>query len=192
MDIERRKERERDIFRSKRKSMSKKEVLRKSRKIQRKVESLPEFKDCENFSSYIDKKSENEVRTEELVRKWLGKKKTLVPYVHSGKLKLSPIWNFDFDLNKGSFGVLEPRKELKTSFPLESVELILVPGLAFDEKGNRLGYGGGYYDGLLRKIPKNSPSVGLAFESQISQEIPHDKNDEKVDIIVTENEVKLP
>lgn len=73
-------------------------------------------------------------------------------------------------LKKGIYAILEPVK--KTRIPLEEIDLVLVPGLAFDRNGNRLGRGKGYYDRFLKSLPKDTPCIGLAFDFQILPSLP--------------------
>ncbi|NUO83297.1 5-formyltetrahydrofolate cyclo-ligase [candidate division KSB1 bacterium] len=92
-------------------------------------------------------------------------------------------------LAPGAFGILEPSSARGACVlsNLEELDLVLVPGLAFDREGNRLGYGGGYYDRLLAEI--EAPKVALAFEVQIVDAIPAEPHDRHVNIVVTEREV---
>lgn len=86
----------------------------------------------------------------------------------------------------GAFGILEPSIECEDIS--EEVDLIIIPGLAFDLKGNRLGYGGGFYDRFLSKYP-NSKRVALCYDFQVFDEIPHEFFDEKVDLIISEEKI---
>ena len=85
---------------------------------------------------------------------------------------------------KGSYGLLEASPD----WPLIAPDVVLVPLLAFDDEGFRLGYGGGYYDRSLRALrdSKSVLAVGLAFAGQEITDLPHDANDEKLDWLVTE------
>ncbi|TET52762.1 MAG: 5-formyltetrahydrofolate cyclo-ligase, partial [Actinobacteria bacterium] len=73
------------------------------------------------------------------------------------------------------------------------LNVIIVPGVAFDKEHHRLGYGGGYYDRLIAEtrdpIPETPIFIGLAFEEQIVDKLPHNKHDQKVDFIITEKRV---
>ena len=91
------------------------------------------------------------------------------------------------ELRVGSYGILEPRIEKIRKTNVEDLELIIVPGIAFDKNGNRLGHGKGYYDRILGKT--NATKIGLAFEFQIVGKIPTNENDKPVDIIITEERV---
>ncbi len=132
-----------------------------------------------------------EVQTEALCERILKDKKTLVlprmkPARHS--LALHEVTDLNVDLLMNKYGIREPRPTLP-SRRVSDTQLILVPGLAFDEFGNRLGRGLGCYDRLLADATPDNTTVGLAFEAQIvgGMDIPEDENDIPVDVIVTES-----
>ena len=86
------------------------------------------------------------------------------------------------DLTVGAYGLAEPRE--KKIVPKEEIDLVLVPGLAFDEDGYRLGYGGGYYDRYLEDF--SGVSIGLCYEECRTDRLPRGEYDKKVDLVVTE------
>lgn len=88
------------------------------------------------------------------------------------------------DLKLGPRGIREPLSE--RTFPLEKIDLILVPGLAFDRKGRRLGRGGGHYDRILGRSACIGTIIGACFTSQILPEIPHENHDSLVSVLLTE------
>ena len=88
------------------------------------------------------------------------------------------------DLCVGYRGIREPKPECPVLVP-SGRDLILVPGTAFDRRGYRMGYGGGYYDRFLSMIPDSCVCAGLAFPEQIADEIPVDSYDCRLDIILT-------
>jgi 5-formyltetrahydrofolate cyclo-ligase len=90
------------------------------------------------------------------------------------------------ELKPGSFGVLESLKTSEKLSENEKLDLLIVPGVAFDQKGHRLGYGKGFYDRFLAK-KRFEKSVGLAYQLQIKESLPHEDHDEKVDEVITEN-----
>ena len=98
----------------------------------------------------------------------------------------SQIRSFD-DLQKGTFGILEPKPEAMNLVAPDELDLVLVPGIAFDKRGYRLGYGGGFYDAFLAQT--KSVKVGLAFDFQIVDLLPTREEDERVDLIVSEKTV---
>ena len=79
---------------------------------------------------------------------------------------------------------MEPDPDSPGPLPSQ-VDLVIVPGVAFDMRGGRLGFGGGYYDRLLRALPDDCARVALAYEVQLADEVPTDAHDERVGIIVT-------
>ncbi len=92
------------------------------------------------------------------------------------------------DLAPGTFGILEPDDLPHTRVDPGSIDVIAVPGVAFDRRGHRLGYGGGYYDRLLgHRTTRPRCVVGLAFDFQVLDELPHDADDEPMDWVVTES-----
>ena len=89
------------------------------------------------------------------------------------------------NLKEDKYGILEPTKDIEAMNKNE-LDLVIMPGLAFDTNGGRLGYGGGYYDKYLQKIAGNLSKVALAYDFQIVQEVPKEEHDIKVDYIITE------
>jgi len=92
---------------------------------------------------------------------------------------------------KAAFGIPEPIKKIELK-SLESLDLVIVPGIAFDRKGNRIGFGKGFFDKFLNKLPKKTLKVAIAFSSQIVNKTHAKKHDVKMDYIVTEKEVIQP
>jgi 5-formyltetrahydrofolate cyclo-ligase len=93
----------------------------------------------------------------------------------------------DGGLVTGAFGILEPAWQ-SPRVDLEDVDAILVPGVAFDRLGNRVGYGGGFYDRLLPRLRGDAPRIGLAFDEQIVDRVPSLEHDARVDVVVTPSE----
>jgi 5-formyltetrahydrofolate cyclo-ligase len=149
--------------------------------VEKKVLSLQEYTRAKCVLLYCSNWSE--VMTEGLIAKTISKKGfCALPYVEGKTLGIAKI----FDMSKlvfGKFGIREPPRE--SIVTPEEVDFALVPGVAFDHEGSRLGYGHGYYDRLLRKL--SCPIVGLAYEVQILDRIPCEDCDVPVQRIVTEN-----
>ena len=171
-----------------RKNIPKNEVLEKSNKIKKRLFELDEFKNTSNILFYVS--YDNEVYTHDMIKesKKIGKL-VIVPFSDKSnrRLILSELNNWD-SLKPGSYGILEPQKNKIKKFSIEKIDLIILPGVGFDESGRRIGHGKGYYDNLLKKS-KNSLHVGLAFESQIVNRVPIEKHDIPVDKIITEKRV---
>lgn len=157
--------------------------------IKQKFFSLPEFHDAEVVLFYASFRSE--VDTSIIIKESLQiKKQVVVPKVDTKrhKLILYQINNFE-ELKPGFMGIPEPISLRERTVDIETIDLIVVPGIAFDYSGNRLGYGEGYYDILLSEVNKKIPIVALAFEEQLVESIPSETHDIKVDIIVTDKKI---
>jgi 5-formyltetrahydrofolate cyclo-ligase len=171
-----------------RKNLSIEEVYENSKKIKSKLFNLNEFKQASNIIFYVS--YNNEVNTHEMIKELLtGKKNIVVPITDKKhrSLTLSKLDNWD-DLSVGYYNILEPKKEKIKKVILDYIDLIIVPGVGFDEKGNRIGHGKGYYDKLLRNS-KQLKSIGLSFECQILKNVPTGKYDINVEKIVTEKRI---
>jgi len=173
-------------IKEKRKKQTKEENREKSKEIKKKLFCLKEFKDAETILFYISYKSE--VFTHQMIKEAFKDKRVVVPISNKKNysLTLSELKSWD-DLEIGSYNIPEPKKVHINEISIENIGLIIVPGVAFDKRGNRLGHGKGYYDRLLNKT--NAKKIGLAFEFQLKDEIPIDKHDENVDIIITEKRI---
>jgi 5-formyltetrahydrofolate cyclo-ligase len=111
-------------------------------------------------------------------------KQVVVPRVRKRELLLSKLVDPKRDLARGSFGVLEPTPQALRPVPLTAVDLVLVPGLAFDRLGHRLGHGRGYFDRLLARLPKTTSTVGLCFEFQLLDRLPTRPHDQTVQTVL--------
>ena len=175
----------RQEFFQRRKKLSSQEVEEKSQAIKALLAKLPEYRTGQNISFYVSR--ENEVKTHEMIRDCLNEGKTVsVPVIEGKYIQLSELKDFN-DLKPGAFNILEPGKK-RVINPAE-LDVIIVPGLAFDLQGNRIGFGRGYYDRLLRETSEQTLRVGLTFESQITDHLPCTDLDEPVNVIVTEKRI---
>ncbi|MBD3392121.1 MAG: 5-formyltetrahydrofolate cyclo-ligase [Chitinivibrionales bacterium] len=131
-----------------------------------------------------------EVDTRECIRRLLDEgRRVVVPYVRSygGDLGLAAITNPETDLEPGSYGILEPVKDLRDNFFKSDLQLVVCPGVAFDIYGGRLGRGKGCYDAFLKEIRGKVPVIGLAFQCQVRKEaLPFEYHDVSVDQVITE------
>jgi 5-formyltetrahydrofolate cyclo-ligase len=101
----------------------------------------------------------------------------------------SRIMNLDGDLRMGNYNILEPREECLRPVSPERLDVVLMPGVAFDLTGGRLGYGGGYYDRFLESCSPRCLLIALAFELQIVEHVPCADHDIHIHKIVTEKRV---
>lgn len=177
----------RDRIEKKRKGLSQAWVQSKSDIIIGHLKKLPEFQSAQMIHCYVAWR--NEVNTHGLIKELLQSgKRIVIPVVELSNHTLlhSEIKKFE-DLQVGTFGILEPPKECILPVQLSVLDLIIVPGVAFDLRGQRIGYGGGYYDEFLKKV--NATKIGLAYHFQIVDKVPIRNQDERVDIIITEQGV---
>jgi len=147
------------------------------------------FKQSNNIMCYVSFNSE--VYTHQFISKAIENGKNIsVPYVDPiNKIMLPCNINSIDELVIGHYGILSPdQKNLKSIDP-KSIDLVIVPGAAFDREGYRVGYGGGYYDKFLPTLKKDAKKVGLAFSFQLIDKVPHEKYDIPVDFIITENSI---
>lgn len=130
----------------------------------------------------------HEIDTTPLLRRVLGAGKRLVLPVtvrSQPQLELRLVRDLDA-LVPGRWDIPEPGPGCPLVLPSD-LELVVVPGLAFDERGHRIGYGGGYYDRLLRSIRRGwAPACGLGYEVQVFRQVPAGPDDERLDALVTD------
>ena len=154
--------------------------------------SLPEFQAAGTVLFYVDVRAE--VRTRHALPAALETgKKIIVPWCNeAGELELFLLESMD-ELELGMYSILEPKVELRrlTSKVVqpEDIDLIMVPGVAFDKRGGRTGHGKGYYDKLLEHCRLDCPLVALAFDCQMFPEIPMQSHDVFMDRVITESTI---
>lgn len=152
---------------------------------------LPAYAQAQTVMYYIDVRTE--VRTRQALPTALASgKKIVVPYCVDDVLELFWLENMD-ELAIGMYKILEPKNELR-SVPSKRVEiaeldLVMVPGVAFDRRGARMGHGKGYYDKLLEHARPDTPLAALAFECQLFPEIPTAPHDIFMDLVITETAI---
>lgn len=149
---------------------------------------LPDYAAAQTVMFYVDVR--DEVRTRHALPTALASgKRIVIPYCVDGELELFHLESMD-ELEVGMYKILEPRADLrevaaKRLGPTD-LNLIMVPGVAFDRNGGRTGHGKGYYDKLLEHATAETPLVALAFECQMFPEIPCEDHDIYMDKVVTE------
>lgn len=131
-----------------------------------------------------------EVDTHDFIKNSIEKgKRIVVPITvpETKQLKLSEVFDFG-ELEVGFYDILTPKEEFIRYVDPSEVDLIIVPGVAFDRNGYRIGYGGGYYDRFLANLD-HVTKISLAFDMQLIPKIPTDHYDIPVNYIITENEI---
>jgi 5-formyltetrahydrofolate cyclo-ligase len=158
------------------------EIVKRSKRIQEFVINSTEFQPVKVVGAYFAFGSE--VKTDLIIERarLLGKKIAL-PRVKEDKITFYELSSSKY-LIRGRFGIMEPVPYKRVS----KIDLLVVPGIAFDKKGYRLGYGKGYYDRLLSG--KRTFSIGLAYSFQLLENLPHDRYDKRLDAIASEDGIR--
>lgn len=159
---------------------------RKSAIIKKNLFKEVEFKKARTVMFFVSRPDEPD--TMGMMRDALrAGKRVAVPVVDVGRRKMavSEISSLKGTLERGPYGILQPKKTAYKKISVRGVDLVLVPGVAFTRRGGRLGRGGGYYDRFLRTIPKRVPSIGLAFKAQVLRSLPAFSHDIPVTKIIS-------
>lgn len=164
----------------------------RSRLIVERILNLPEYEAAALVSAFVGVGTE--VETLPLIETALARgKRVAVPWVDGRILRLFDLGSVG-ELSPAPFGLLEPPPDLRADPAREvnpdDVDLFVVPGVAFDREGGRLGHGRGYYDGLLARARAEAPFVAAAFECQLVERVPMTPRDVPVDMIATERTLR--
>jgi 5-formyltetrahydrofolate cyclo-ligase len=159
-----------------------------SHKILQRLAESPEYARAETLLLYLSFRSE--VGTQDFPRQaWSDGKRVVVPYCAGDQLGLFRLDSPD-ELAPGTLGILEPgprwRGRADRAVGAEELDLVVVPGLAFDRQCGRIGYGKGYYDRLLRRVRADAALLAVAFQCQIFAAVPVTAGDVRVDQVITE------
>lgn len=175
------KKRLRLAMRKKKGSLSESERSACAKQLFARIEDSPFFQKAHYIACYFA--LSDEVPTVDFMNKWKDKKVFLLPIVEGEEMRFV-YYKGEEALKKGAFGILEPWNEAEERTQ-ETMDLILVPGVAFDLKGNRMGRGKGFYDRFL--CQKETYKVGVCFDFQLLECIPSEETDVMMDEIVTES-----
>lgn len=183
MQIQEIKKNIREEMLARRQGMTADEVTRLSTRVQEKVMLLPAWKEAEKIGIYSPVR--NEVDTTLLFMKALESGMSVYfPRVEQG-LKFYEVKDLT-DMQKGAWGVLEPKDSCVVLGESETLNLLMVPGIVFDKSGHRLGYGRAFYDRILERFKK--VAVGLAYQFQIVDELPVEEWDKRMIRIITDKQ----
>ncbi len=189
MDILSQKKELRKEAKTYRKSLSENDRLDKSSAIISNLKALKDFQKAEVILMYAS--LPDEVETLSLIRELTeeDKKSVYCPVTQGDEMEFYKISSVD-DLKEGNFHVLEPKSLAERRLVLQNdvYYCMLMPGLMFDKKGNRLGYGKGYYDKYLARVFKdvNLITIALSYEAMVKDAIPAEETDWRADYVVTE------
>lgn len=166
-------------IRNKKNILSDMEKSESSKMVFQKIEELPEFINAKSILLYWS--LPDELPTHNFIEKWCKSKQILLPMVKDEKMLIKPFVSTQ-NLHKSDMGIWEPATQNEY---LKQIDIVLVPGIAFDKSKNRLGRGKGYYDRYF--INKNVTKVGICYDFQLLENVPIETHDIKMDIIITPN-----
>ncbi|MDR1478303.1 MAG: 5-formyltetrahydrofolate cyclo-ligase [Planctomycetaceae bacterium] len=154
---------------------------------------IPEMTTAKSIMTYID--FDKEVCTMPVIVDLLQKGcRVVVPYCEQNEIRLFLLRNVS-ELDAGQFGILEPKIELRKfserGIQFDELQITIVPALAFDPNGGRVGRGRGYYDRFLQKLPEAVVTIGLGFDFQIFDKVPMYENDCFLKIVVSETKTYI-
>jgi 5-formyltetrahydrofolate cyclo-ligase len=167
-----------------------KEIIEKYDLIEEQLFDFANFREAEVTLLYIS--HPHEVDTANILKRCSESTKDIVLPLFTGEnngTKLYKITDIKKDLKIGPNNILEPDPKRCKAIPIDDVDIAIIPGIAFDEKGGRLGIGDGRYDRIISKLPVTARKVACATEDQMTQLIPMESHDKYVDIIITDKRI---
>lgn len=174
----------REIVLKERRSLTHDEIEKVSRSIVSELKQLPVISESSSIMSYMPYGNEVDIRP---FNQWIldnGKILLLPRVLNDRDMDAVRVRDIETGLAKSRFGIYEPAPD-QLSYPEEEIEVILVPGVAFDRKGNRLGHGRGYYDRFLSRCGQKTVFIGIAYSFQVFDSIPSDQHDIRVHQVIT-------
>ena len=171
-------------------ALSENELAEKENIIEDRLFEFANFLEANIASMYV--KSRGEVATRSILEKCFDYNKIVIlPAFNTANygMTLMKVDNLKKDLTTGPRGILEPDPQRCKVVPVDCIDIAIIPSIALDEKGGRLGTGEGYYDRLIPELSITTRKVTLAIEEQIVQQVPMESHDKHVDIIITEKRV---
>ncbi len=167
-------------------SLPPEEYTAKAQKVEQRLFDFANFNEANIAMLYIS--CPGEVDSMDIIKRCCDVKKIIVlPAFDPQKFRtrLFKISNFEKDLKPGPRGILEPDPDRCKPVPIECLDIVIIPGTVFDEKGGRIGSGEGYYDRFIPRLPVTTRKVSIALEEQIVPQVPMESHDRHVDIIIT-------
>jgi len=170
-----------------RRQLTENRIEEDSRRAETRFCEMEEFRRADQVFAYMS--VNGEIGTRHIIRQAFkdGKEVYLPKVVGKHEMEFYRIFS-EADVTEGKFGILEPCSDEMVDWKKEKASVMIVPGVAFDKRGNRIGYGAGFYDRYLEKVLKGSPELlltALAYEFQIVEYVPSEEFDRKMDRIVT-------
>jgi 5-formyltetrahydrofolate cyclo-ligase len=171
-------------------ALSAKEIAEKTEAIENRLFDFANFLESKITLLYVN--NEHEVLTENIIKRAYAYNKIVVLPAYKAEnfeMELKKVDDIEKDLVPGPRDILQPDESRCKDVPIDKIDIAIIPAVALDEKGGRIGSGKGYYDRLIPRLAITTRKVALAFEAQIVPQIPIESHDRHVDIIITENRV---
>jgi len=171
-------------------ALSKKEIMEKYGLIEEQLFDFANFREAEVTLLYIN--HPHEVDSKNILKYCSESTKEIVLPLFKGEnngTRLYKISDIEKDLRPGPNNILEPNPDRCKAVPIDDVDIAIIPGIAFDEKGGRIGLGNGRYDRIISKLPATARKVACATEDQMTQVVPMESHDKYVDIIITDKRI---
>lgn len=172
-----------------RQSLSKEDVEAKSIRIINDLLTLDEIESSDHIMIYMSFR--NEVDTKYLFEELLSKgKKVIAGRCYKDTKEIVPVYVTGYDdFDIGNYGILEPKILDDNMVDVEDIDVVIVPGVGFDRKMDRIGFGAGYYDRFLSRLREDALRIAICYDEQIIEHVPTDDFDLKMDIIITDKEI---
>ena len=171
-------------------ALSAKEIAEKTKAIEGRLFDFANFLESKIALMYVN--NENEVPTENVLQRAFQYGKIVVLPAYSPEnfeMTLKKVDNLNKDLQMGPRNIQQPHETRCKIVPIEKIDIAIIPAVALDEKGGRIGSGDGYYDRLIPNLAITTRKVALALEAQMVPQVPIESHDKHVDIIITEDRV---
>ncbi len=171
-------------------NLSDKEIAKKNKQVEDNLFEFANFLEAKIVLLYVNNKTE--VKSGNIIKRCFEFNKIVILpafNIKTYEMKLMKVDDLDNDLIAGLRGILEPDINRCKIVPVDCIDLAIIPGVAFDEKGGRIGSGEGYYDRFIPKLSVTTRKVAIALECQIIQQVPVESHDKYVDIIITEERI---
>ena len=166
------------------------DIAKKVRAIEDRLFEFANFLEAKIVLLYVS--DDNEVQTKNIIKRAHSYNKIVVLPAFDPKtfeMELMKVDKFAQELKIGPRGVPEPNAGRCKIVPIDRIDITIIPGIAFDEKGGRIGTGRGYYDRLIPKLAITTRKVALTLEEQIIPQVPMETHDKHVDIIITDKRI---
>ena len=171
-------------------TLSAEEIVGKTSQIKNRLFGFANFLEANISLLYMPQ--QNVVDTKSIIQRCFDYRKIVaLPAFNTEKyrMRLFKVDDIEANMTLGPRNIMEPDSERCKLIPIERIDIAIIPGVALDEKGGRIGSGEGYYDRFIGKLPITTRKVALSLECQIVQQVPMEAHDKYMDIIITEDRI---